>query len=344
MSDNMPQLLPNSIQEHVSLKRFNTFRFEAKARYFALIHTLEELVEVLQWANKTKTTVTPIGEGSNLLIVGDIDGLVLVNRLKGLEVKENGAGYLLTAAAGENWHETVTYAVNNQMGGLENLALIPGTVGASPIQNIGAYGVEVKDCIQAVQVIDRHTLETHWLDVDTCEFGYRDSRFKRDWQQKYIIIAVRFALTKEHSLSLSYAGFKQHLPANPTIQDVYQTVCKVRSEKLPDPKKIGNAGSFFKNPVIGQTQYEDVINRFPKAVAFQVGDKWKLAAGWLIDQAGWKGFYKDGVGVYEKQALCLVNHSSDDGCDLLRLEESIKTSILEKFGIELEREPILLPQ
>jgi len=340
----MPNLhrsvMPDVIEENISLKAFNTFKFEAKARYFAIIHTLDELCDALQWGNSQGITIKILGEGSNLLLTDNIDALILVNRLKGLTLDEQDDHYIFTAAAGENWHEAVTYTVSNDLGGLENLALIPGTVGASPVQNIGAYGVEVKDCITAVEVIDRETLATQWLSTKACCFNYRDSRFKQDWANKYIILAVRFVLSKQHVIRSHYAGLKQLLPDNPTIQHVYDAVCKTRAAKLPDPKLIGNAGSFFKNPIVDQKQYELIIQNTPDLVAFSVGDKWKLAAGWLIDQAGWKGHRQDGVGVYEKQALCLVNHNTEDGQRLLKLEADIKTDILKKYGVALEREPI----
>lgn len=344
MSHHLVATRPNCIKENVSLKDFNTFRFSAKARYFALIQTLDELVEALKWANQVSLPVKMLGEGSNLLITKDINALILVNRLSGLTLQDRATDVLLTVAAGENWHKIVTYAVNNNFGGLENLALIPGTVGASPVQNIGAYGVEVGDVIDAVEVLDRHSLQSKWLTSQECSFTYRDSNFKSKWQQKYLITSVRFRLTKTHNLKIDYAGLKSNLPSNPTIQDVYHAVCKVRTEKLPDPRYIGNAGSFFKNPIVEQSHYETLLKQYPNLVAFNIGANWKLAAGWLIDQAGWKGYRLGDVGVFEKQALCLVNHSSDNGTDLLQLEEQIKNSVFEKYGVELEREPILLPQ
>lgn len=345
MSNALSGSMPNFIQQNASLKALNTFRFEVKARYLALVNTLDELRQGLAWANSHNIAIKVLGEGSNLLLTDDIDALVLVNRLKGINSERRLEHCLITAAAGENWHEMVTYAVSHDLGGIENLALIPGTVGAAPVQNIGAYGVEVGDCIDAVQVINRDNAEIEWLDAATCGFAYRDSLFKKDWAEKYIIVAVRFLLTTDnHVIRSHYAGLQKLLPPQASIRDVYDIVCKVRSEKLPDPKLIGNAGSFFKNPIVDQATYEALLIKEPDLVAYPEKDKWKLAAGWLLERAGWKGHQQDGVGVYEKQALCLVNHGTEDGKRLLKLEADLKADIFEKYGVLLEREPIHLSQ
>ncbi|TBR42256.1 UDP-N-acetylmuramate dehydrogenase [Marinomonas agarivorans] len=334
--------MPICIQENISLKKFNTFRFDATARYLAIISTLDELRDATHWANYHAIPIKMVGEGSNLLVTEDVNALVLINRLSGLTLTERENDYLLTVAAGENWHKTVTYTVDNNMGGLENLALIPGSVGACPIQNIGAYGVEAGEFIDAIEVLDRETLTTKWLLKHECQFAYRDSRFKHDWATKYFILAVRFILNKHHEIKASYSGLSDLLPLEPTIKDVYKSVCQTRIKKLPDPNLIGNAGSFFKNPIVSQQQYDALLRIYPDLVAFPMKDNWKLAAGWLIEKAGWKGYKKDGVGVYEKQALCLVNHATDDGKKLMLLEQAIKQDINDKFNVELEREPIRL--
>jgi len=333
---------PNFIQSNMSLKPFNSFRFDAEADFFAVINQLDELVEALEWANANSIKITMLGEGSNLLVTGDVKGLVLINRLKGISVSEQDSIVQMTVCAGESWHQVVTFAVANGFSGIENLALIPGSAGAAPVQNIGAYGVEVKDVLARVQVMDRANAELLWINASDCGFSYRDSYFKQDWADRYFITAISLNLSRDHKVKVSYGGLANGLPDNPGIQQVFDRVCQVRSEKLPDPKLIGNAGSFFKNPIVDGVQYQAVLKDFPDLVAFAVGDSWKLAAGWMIDKAGWKGFSREGVGVYDKQALCLVNHGADKAEYLLRLERDLTLDIFQKFGVQLEREPVQL--
>jgi len=338
---------PKFVQTNTSLKSFNSFRFEAKADYFAIINQLDELVEVLEWANPNKIKITMLGEGSNLLLTGDVKGLVLINRLKGVEVSEQDNKVQMTVSAGESWHQVVTYAVTHGFSGIENLALIPGSAGAAPVQNIGAYGVEVKDVLARVQVMDRVSAKLHWIEASDCGFSYRDSYFKQDWAERYFITAISLNLSRHHEVKVSYGGLANSLPNKPSIQQVFDKVCQVRAEKLPDLKLIGNAGSFFKNPIVDEVFYQKVSKAYPDLVAFAVGDSWKLAAGWLIDKAGWKGFSREGVGVYDKQALCLVNHEAEKAECLLRLERDLCLDIFQKFGVRLEREPVqlgVLPQ
>lgn len=336
--------MPCFIQKQVSLKTFNSFRFEAKAQFFAVINQLDELKAALSWAKLQSIKITLLGEGSNLLLTGDVIGLVLINRLKGLDVVEHGNHVEMQVAAGETWHQVVAYAVELGYGGIENLALIPGSAGAAPVQNIGAYGVEIKDTLTQVQVMDREDASVYWINASECEFAYRDSLFKRDWAERYFITAIRLNLMRKPELKLEYGGLVKSLPENPTIQQVFDRVCQVRSEKLPDPRLIGNAGSFFKNPIVDNNVYQQVLVKYPDLVAFAVGDSWKLAAGWLIDKAGWKGFSENGVGVYEKQALCLVNHDAEKAEYLLKLEQKLKQDVWQKFGVQLEREPVQLGQ
>ncbi len=334
---------PNFIQESVPLKPHNSFRFQATAGYFAIIDRLESLELALKWANSNNISITMLGEGSNLLLTGDIDGLVLINRLQGIEIEEVGDQVQLKVSAGENWHQLVSFTVEKGLAGIENLALIPGSVGASPVQNIGAYGVEVKDVLVSVQVMDRQDASLSWIEAKDCGFAYRDSHFKGAWSERYFITAVCLALSRQHELKLSYGGLAKGLPNDPSLQQVFDEVCAVRAAKLPDPKEIGNAGSFFKNPIVSNNLYQKILDEHPDLVAFSIDDSnWKLAAAWLIDKAGWKGFSRDGVGVYEKQALCLVNHGADQAECLLRLERDLKFDIKLKFGVILEREPVQL--
>lgn len=336
------RIKPSFIQEGMSLQSFNSFRFDVKADYFAIITELSELTAALEWANQQHLPITMLGEGSNLLLAGDIRGLVLINQLKGKVLNEFDDYVELTVNAGENWHQVVCYCVESGLSGVENLALIPGSAGAAPVQNIGAYGVEVKDALTQVQVMDRQDASQHWLPASECGFAYRDSYFKQDWAERYFITAIRLTLSRQFQAKINYGGLAQRLPTKPSLSDVFNLVCQVRSEKLPDPTKIGNAGSFFKNPIVSNTQYQLILARYPDLVAFPVDDAWKLAAGWLIDKAGWKGFQREGVGVYEKQALCLVNHGASKALPLLKLERDIKQDVEQKFGVTLEREPVQL--
>lgn len=336
--------LPHFIKEDISLASYNTFRFEHKAQYFAVIDHLDDLITALRWARSADIPVTVIGGGSNLLISDEILGLVLINHLLGKTVvSSDDQSILLRVSAGENWHELVSYAVEEGWCGIENLALIPGTVGAAPVQNIGAYGVEVKDVLTRVQVVDVVTDELHWLKASECGFAYRDSLFKGAWQGKYIITAVEMMLSHSPSFSLNYGGLRQNIEGEVTLSKVFEAVCCIRRSKLPDPLELANAGSFFKNPIVDTNLHDSLKALFPDLVSFPFGEQYKLAAGWLIDQAGWKGVIHKGVGVYDKQALVLVNYSEHKADALLELEYLIKQSVLEKYGVFLEREPVKLP-
>ncbi|MBR7888508.1 UDP-N-acetylmuramate dehydrogenase [Marinomonas sp. A79] len=345
MTDDALQAIEASLQKQVSLASYNTFRFDYPAEYFAVADSLEYLATLLQWANAADQPVTMIGGGSNLLICGAISGLVIINRLKGIDAVEHSNGSVtVTASAGENWHQLVRYTVEQGWHGIENLALIPGTAGAAPVQNIGAYGVEVKDVLTRIQVINTHNGSVFWMDANECGFAYRDSFFKQQWKSTLLITAIELTLHKESELTLEYGGLSAHLSEKPSLQEVFELVCRVRSEKLPDPSELPNAGSFFKNPVVSQTAYENLKTRFENLVAFPVAGGMKLAAGWLIDHAGWKGKVRDRVGVYDKQALVLVNYSDISAAGLLALESDIKASVFERYGVLLEREPVLLPE
>lgn len=342
--DAFAQRIENSIQENVSLATYNTFRFDYLAEFFAIADTLESLKALLAWAKHFQQTVTMIGGGSNLLISANVSGLVIINRLSGINAREHAGNLVsVTVAAGENWHQVVQYCVAQGWYGIENLALIPGTTGAAPVQNIGAYGVEVKDVLARVQVINRNTGDAYWINGRDCGFAYRDSYFKGQWKDLLLITSVELTLKKQSELILSYGGLSERMEGKPSLQAVFDTVCSVRSEKLPDPAVLANSGSFFKNPIVSQAQHDELKDRFPNLVSFPFEDGFKLAAGWLIDQAGWKGRQYKGVGVYEKQALVLVNHSETTATPLLELEAQIKQSVLERYDVQLEREPVRLP-
>ncbi len=339
----MSQDLPFDIKANISLKAYNTFGFDYYADYLVEVNTIDHLKSVLVWAKAKQYAVQILGGGSNILLQGNLQGLVIVNRISGIEeVCASNEKVEVSFGAGEIWHECVQWAVENGYGGIENLALIPGTAGAAPVQNIGAYGVEIKDVIKQVTVFDREVLEIKQLPAAECGFGYRESHFKHDWQDRYVIVSVTLNLTRVPKLILNYGGLNAVLTSDSSIRDVFNQVCKVRSEKLPDPNSLGNAGSFFKNPVVNDVKHSALKQKFPDLVSFPFGEQWKLAAGWMNDKAGWKGVRQGGVGVYDKQALVLVNYSDVVADGLLLLEQNIKHSIYECFGVILEREPVLL--
>ena len=340
----LSQNLTTDIQKSVSLAPYNTFRFDYQAEFFTIVESIDALKEALTWANQSKQTVTIIGGGSNLLISNDIPGLVILNRLSGIQARKQAANTIsLTVSAGENWHNLVQYTVQQGWFGVENLALIPGTVGAAPVQNIGAYGVEAKDVIARVQVIDIFLGDIYWINAGDCGFAYRDSHFKGKWKDKLVITAVEFHLKIQGELTLSYGGLSNQLHGEVNLQNVFDTICATRQEKLPSPDDIANAGSFFKNPIVSQNEHSRLKIAFPNLVSFPFEESYKLAAGWLIDQAGWKGKKYQGVGVYDKQALVLVNYSEVSVTSLLALEEQIKHSVFDLYGVMLEREPVELP-
>ncbi len=334
---------PEWISHKTSLQSFNTFGFDYQAEFLAVAESIEQLIASVKWAKSHDLPVTVIGGGSNLLIKGDVAGLVIVNQLSGIAVHYSDDDCSeVTFSAGENWHNCVAWSVDQGLGGIENLALIPGTAGAAPVQNIGAYGVEVKDTLQRVTALDLETLELVEIEANQCGFAYRESKFKHEWKSKYIITSMTVRLSATPTLVLEYGGLLQAMPSSPTIRDVFETVCHVRREKLPDPTEVANSGSFFKNPVVSDVVYQSIRTQYPEVVAFVQGKQWKLAAGWLNDRAGWKGYQENGVGVYPKQALVLVNYTCQKADALLALEAKIKASVYKTFGVELEREPVLL--
>jgi UDP-N-acetylmuramate dehydrogenase len=289
-----------------------------------------------------------LGGGSNLLLTGDFAGLVLHLCTAGVGVvHEDDASIYVKAAAGENWHRFVRWTLQQGLGGLENLSLIPGNVGAAPIQNIGAYGVELKDCFHSLTAFDFETGNTFVLDRTACRFGYRDSVFKHEWRDRAAILDVTFALPKKWQPNVQYADVSQELAARgikaPTAGQISEAVIAIRTRKLPDPAVIGNAGSFFKNPVISAEQRSVLLERHPQLVSYAQADgSFKLAAGWLIDQSGWKGKSLGAAGVYEKQALVLVNRGGASGREIAALAAAIQADVMSRFGVRIEPEPVYI--
>ncbi|MCP9338023.1 UDP-N-acetylmuramate dehydrogenase [Stutzerimonas xanthomarina] len=332
------------IEQRRSLKAFNTFAVESHAAYFAEAHDDQAVIEAIHEARRLDVPLWILGGGSNLVLTGNLDALVLHMTSRGIRIPEDdGQRVVIEAEAGEPWHPFVLRSLELGLAGLENLSLIPGTVGAAPIQNVGAYGVEIKDVFAGLTALDRQTGNLVEFDLASCEFAYRDSLFKRN-AGRYVILRVRFVLRRTAALSLEYGPLghwlQQHDIQSPTAMDVSRAVCSIRSEKLPDPQVLGNAGSFFKNPLIPQSTANALLARYPDLVAFPQGDgQVKLAAGWLIERAGWKGYREGDVGVHRLQALVLVNYGQASGRQILQLAEKIQADILERFGVQLEIEP-----
>ncbi|WP_343600232.1 UDP-N-acetylmuramate dehydrogenase [Pseudomonas sp.] len=333
-------------QEQVSLKPYNTFGIDVKARYFTQAHNDDEVREVLAQARQRELWVQVIGGGSNLLLTRDIDALVLHMASRGRRVlSDDGERVVVEAQAGEPWHPFVQWSLAQGYCGLENLSLIPGTVGAAPMQNVGAYGVEIKDVFAGLTALDRETGALRDFNLEECAFGYRDSLFKRN-PGRWLILRVRFALSHALQAHLDYGPVRQRLAEQgveqPTAQAISDAICSIRREKLPDPAELGNAGSFFKNPVVAAELVERIRSQYPGVVAYPQADgQVKLAAGWLIEQAGWKGYREGDAGVHRLQSLVLVNYGQASGAQLHALAQRIQADILERFGVELEMEPNL---
>ncbi|MCA0364183.1 MAG: UDP-N-acetylmuramate dehydrogenase [Bacteroidetes bacterium] len=332
------------IKENISLKPYNTFGIDAKARFFISIDSVEKLKTILSLEQFKSAKKLFIGGGSNLLLLNDFDGLVIKIEISGIDkVTENENGVILKAGAGVIWHDFVMYCVDNRFYGVENLSLIPGTVGAAPMQNIGAYGVEIKDVFESLEALNTSTLEVETFNLEKCRFGYRESIFKHEAKDKYVILNVSFNLQKKGNLNLEYGAIKDTLSqmqiSNPTLKEVCEAVISIRKSKLPDPAKIGNSGSFFKNPEIPITRFEKLKEKYPNAPSYPVNENLvKVPAGWLIEQAGWKGHREGNVGVHTKQALVLVNYGGGTGSEIKALAEKIQKSVFEKYGIEINPE------
>lgn len=333
------------MQENFSLKPYNTFGVEANAKYFVEAHSIEELKDALKFSSSKTLPILFLGGGSNILLTKDFDGLAIQLNLKGITENQSGESTILvTAQSGENWHEFVMYTLEKNYGGLENLSLIPGNVGTSPMQNIGAYGTEIKDVFVKCKVLNLETLEVEVFDIEKCRFGYRDSIFKQEGKGKYVILEVTFKLTKEnHIIKTEYGAIQSELEnlgiKNPTIQDVSKAVINIRQSKLPDPKVTGNAGSFFKNPTIPLAQFEELKHTFENIQGYPNGEFVKVPAGWLIEQCGWKGKQIGNVASHPLQSLVIINATgSATGKEIFDFSTEIIHSVNEKFGIELERE------
>jgi UDP-N-acetylmuramate dehydrogenase len=332
------------IIENVSLRPYNTFGVEAMAATFAEMHTLQDM-QVFLNTNKYKgKPLLILGGGSNILFTKDVEGIVVKISTKGImKITETDNHVFLNVQAGVDWNEFVNYCLLNNLGGVENLALIPGLIGSSPIQNIGAYGAEVKDVIESVEMVNMQTLQMFELTNKECAFAYRNSIFKNELKGKVIIVSVTFKLDKKHKLNIEYGAIKQELKdrgiVKPTIQEIAKSVTNIRRCKLPDPKELGNSGSFFKNPSISNEGFAKLKSNFPDIPSYaQPGITFKIPAGWLIEQCGWKGHREGDAGVHVEQALVLVNYSNATGKQILTLAKKIQKSVTDKFGIELEME------
>lgn len=332
-----------SIEEHKSLKEFNTFGIDCKARYFSSASSVLDIKQALS------SNVHPehfiLGGGSNMLLTGDVDAHVVHLNLKGVEIiSENEDEVILNIMAGENWHELVMYCIDHDFGGIENLSLIPGNVGAAPIQNIGAYGVELKDVFERCSAIDITDLSERDFSNSECEFGYRDSLFKREAKGRYIITSVQLKLTKRnHKKNTSYGAIESWLEErnidDPSIQDISNAVIAIRQSKLPDPEELGNSGSFFKNPVIDVAAFRKLRLEHPEAPFYEVSPtQIKVPAGWLIEKSGFKGKRFGDAGVHSRQALVLVNHGNATGAEIWNLAMDIQKKVREDFGIVIEPE------
>ncbi len=331
------------ILSHFSLKKFNTFGIEAKARKFVAVHNVAELRAVLEQNKSQKKFI--LGGGSNMLLTKDVDALVIHLDLKGKKIIEEDEDFVwVESQAGENWHEFVLWTIENDFGGLENMSLIPGNVGTTPVQNIGAYGAEIKDTFVRCQAMKIETQALNTFTKEECHFGYRESVFKNEVKDQYIITSVVFKLTKrKHNINTSYGDISAELAKNnitiPTLKDVSNAVISIRQSKLPDPKVLGNSGSFFKNPIVLKTDFEKIHQQFPEMKYYEVSEtEVKIPAGWLIEQAGFKGKRFGDAGIHEKQALVLVNYGNATGLEILNVSKIIQETIFKTYGIRIEAE------
>ncbi len=334
------------LQVDASLKPFNSFGVDVRARLFAEAHNDDEVREALQYCAERELPLLVIGGGSNVLLTQDVQALVLRMATRGIRViEDSGQRVVVEAEAGEIWHAFVLWTLAQGFAGLENLSLIPGTVGAAPMQNIGAYGVEIKDVFAGLTALDRQTGQLRDFTLEECNFGYRDSVFKQH-PGRWLILRVRFALSRAARLHLEYGPVRQRLSEQgihqPTATDVSRAISSIRSEKLPDPAVLGNAGSFFKNPVVSSALAAELKLTHPNLVGYPQADgQVKLAAGWLIETAGWKGFREEDAGVHRLQSLVLVNYGAATGVQLLSLAQRIQEDIARRFNVQLEMEPNL---
>lgn len=335
MSDSLP-----AIQEYTDLTPYNTLHVAAKAKKFVSVQTEKQLQSLLKSHDQTLPLFV-LGGGSNVLFINDFNGLILHIAILGKEIIKEDENYIwLKVGAGENWHETVRYCVEKGWGGIENLSLIPGTVGAAPIQNIGAYGVELDEVFESLAAVELKNGSSHIFYKDDCKFAYRDSVFKQEMKGQFAVTSVTLKLSKHPVLNTSYGAIQQKLDEKeitaPSIRDISDIVIEIRNSKLPDPAELGNAGSFFKNPVIGNEKFESLKREYPSAPGYPMDDnQTKVPAGWLIEQAGWKGKVTGSVGTYRQQALVIVNHGGASGEEIWQLAQKIQQSVDEMFDIKL---------
>jgi UDP-N-acetylmuramate dehydrogenase len=330
--------------ENIPLKAYNTFGIDVKARYFSTAGSTSEIISLVDFAKQRALTTLILGGGSNVLFTQDYHGLVILNKIPGIyirEVDENSV--IITSGAGVIWNDLVSYSINHGFGGIENLSLIPGNVGAAPMQNIGAYGVELRDVFYTLDAIETHSGIVKTFTPEECSFGYRTSVFKDTLKDKYIIVSVSLKLSKKPRLNISYGAIGEELErmhvSDPSVQDVSKAVCRIRMSKLPDPDILGNAGSFFKNPEVPDTFHNTLKDQFPDLVSYPVKDgRKKIAAGWMIEFCGWKGKVVGNTGAHKNQALVIVNYGNATGSEIQHLAEQIQVSVFGTFGIKLEPE------
>ena len=331
------------IEQNVSLKPYNTFGLNAQAKLMARVNSIPSLQEVLADAKLKREERFILGGGSNILLTRNVDGLVIKNEIDGIQViDETPMHFLVKSGAGVVWHDLVKHCIQNDYAGIENLSLIPGNVGAAPMQNIGAYGVELKDVFNSLEAVEMATGNVETFSASDCQFGYRESVFKRKLKGQFIISSVTLKLSKEANINTSYGAIEQELERlgieSLSIKEVSQAVINIRQSKLPDPKELGNSGSFFKNPVVPTSKYEELKLKHPTIPGYPAGENTKLAAGWLIEQCGWKGKVVGNTGSHAKQALVLVNYGNATGVEIFELSEQIMQSVYDTFGVQLERE------
>ncbi len=332
-----------NFQHNISLLPYNTFGLNVNAKVFCMVNNLEKLKKAFTQNTENQTLI--LGGGSNVLLTQNYDGLVILNQIKGIQiVKETSENIWVKAYSGENWHEFVLHCLQQNWAGVENLSLIPGTVGAAPMQNIGAYGVEIVDVFDTLEALNLDTLQIEIFDKEKCEFGYRESVFKRKLKGQYFIYSVTFKLNKKPTLNIEYGDIQQTLiaqniePTKATIQQISQAVINIRESKLPNPKILGNSGSFFKNPTISLQQFDVLKQQFPDIKGYENENGIKVPAGWLIEQCGWKGKQIGNTGSHAKQALVLVNYGNANGAEVYALAMQIIESVKLKYGITLEPE------
>jgi UDP-N-acetylmuramate dehydrogenase len=334
------------IQKNYPLKKYNTFGIDVFANYFSEFQSINDLQEILLQTTQLKLSTFILGGGSNVLFTNNYNGLVLKNEIKGIEtIHEDESHVYIKAGAGESWHRFVMHCVDKDFAGVENLSLIPGSVGASPMQNIGAYGVEVKDIFYSLEAFHLKEKEITSFTLNDCEFGYRESVFKKKFRDQFIILNVTYKLNKKADFNISYGAIKEELQrmnvSQLSIKTISEAIINIRNSKLPDPNVLGNAGSFFKNPTLNSHELRELHQL--KIPFYKIDEAhYKIPAGWLIEQCGWKGYRNGDAGCYEKQALVLVNYGNATGNEIYNLSEEIKISVKEKFGIELEREVNIL--